>query len=128
MTAMVQVRNRHRSYFFSEFIELEFYFFRKYDPISGIIRNFDTFFSFFIKSRISTEKPVNAFECFHREFRVLMDSPCKVRNLVTALSIHFLLRFYLTTGISSSNSWSRESRVCCIGRRGSCKSIPSNQR
>ena len=36
---------------FSEFIELEFYFFRKYDPISGIIRNFDTFFSFFLSNQ-----------------------------------------------------------------------------
>ena len=90
LTAMVRVRVLLVFYFFSKFLQLEFYLFRNYDPKPGFSRIFDTLFSFLIKSRISIEKPVNGLERTHRELRVSIYSPCKVGNLVASLYIHHL--------------------------------------
>ena len=70
MTAMVRVRSRLGSCFFSEFIELEFYFFRKYDPKPEFSRTFDTFFNLLFNKELALKKPENVVERYHREIRV----------------------------------------------------------
>ena len=55
---------------FSEFIELEFYFFRKYDPKPEFARTFDTFFNLLFKKELALKKPENLVERYHREIRV----------------------------------------------------------
>ena len=75
LTTMARVRVRLVFYFFPKFLQLEFYLFRNYDPKPGFSRIFDTLFSFLIKSRINTEKPINGLERTHRELRVSIYSP-----------------------------------------------------
>ena len=61
------ISSKMMTHFIKNFIEITFF-----DPISGFIRIFDKFFSFFIPLRIIAENPENGVERNNREFGVSM--------------------------------------------------------